>query len=218
MAKLSEQGLLSIHKVIEQKYPLKLKGVQYPNKIKDIVERPHLVIFGHEPYNTIFKKAACLMEAIIRGHAFYDGNKRTGLMTTFAYLQSQGYYLAIPIEIVKYTVDIATHQSKTEEEINDLISEISIWLERHSSRTYLGYTLKVIRYTSLPSIGMFILYFIARKYANRKIDEWYQLTYHEDYVEESIKDVQKLITNSVQDSINAILNKRKMKRLNKERT
>lgn len=215
MAKLSEQGIIAIHRVIEQKYPLKLKGVQYPNKIKDFVERPNLVIFGHEPYDTIFKKAACLMEAIIRGHAFFDGNKRTGLMTTFAYLQSQEYYLAIPADVVKYTVKIATDKAEEENDVNNLILEIADWLEERSAKTYFGYAIKVIRYTSLPSLGLFFLnIFGFKKYAEEKINDWYQLGFHEDYVKvESVKNTQKMIVDSVLDSINAIVNKRKMKKL-----
>lgn len=58
MARLTEKGLIAIHEIIEQKYPLKLSGIQHPNKIKPIVERPYLKIFGVEPYDTIFKKSS----------------------------------------------------------------------------------------------------------------------------------------------------------------
>jgi len=213
MAKLSERGLLAIHRVIEQKYPLKLKGVQYPNKIKDIVERPYLIVFGHEPYDTVFKKAACLMEGIIRGHAFFDGNKRTGLMATFAYLQNEGIYLALPIDVVKYTVKVASNQDRDEELINKLISEIATWLQQHSATTHRGYARKVIQYTALPALGLLImLSFGLSKYAEKRVRDWYQLEFHDDYSQKSADNATQLIRNSIKDSIHAIINKSKMKK------
>ncbi|MEM3065583.1 MAG: hypothetical protein QW177_09495 [Candidatus Nitrosotenuis sp.] len=68
MQHLSEAALLELHKIIERKYQSSIvSGVKDAGLIKSIVERPELKLYnGYEPYNTVFKKAASLMEAIIR--------------------------------------------------------------------------------------------------------------------------------------------------------
>ncbi len=212
MARLSEEGLIAIHNIIEQKYPLKLKGIKSRDKIKEIVQRPDLKVYGYQPFSSIFTKASALMEGIIRGHAFYDGNKRTGLMATFAYLQREGYYLVLPIDVVRYAVQIASNQNNDEESINKLIIEIARWLEKRSATTYLGYVRKALRYTVLPAIGLLIINSVGfRKYADKKISEWYQLEFHKDYVGTEASTTSNIIKNSIADSVKAMTKKNKKK-------
>ncbi len=50
-------------------------------------------IFGQDIYSTIFEKAAAYVFLIIKDHIFHDGNKRTGLESTIAFLERNGYVL-----------------------------------------------------------------------------------------------------------------------------
>lgn len=46
---------------------------------------------GEDLYPDPFDKAAALMEGIVHGHPFEDGNKRTGFLISFFYLDKTGY-------------------------------------------------------------------------------------------------------------------------------
>ncbi|HEX5414652.1 MAG TPA: type II toxin-antitoxin system death-on-curing family toxin [Chloroflexota bacterium] len=46
---------------------------------------------GQDLHPDPFEKAAVLIEGIVHGHPFEDGNKRTGFLLTFFYLQQIGY-------------------------------------------------------------------------------------------------------------------------------
>jgi death-on-curing protein len=51
------------------------------------VDRPFLTLFGEEQYPGPFLKAAVMMENIIQGHPFTDGNKRTGYLAGITLLE-----------------------------------------------------------------------------------------------------------------------------------
>jgi death-on-curing protein len=46
---------------------------------------------GEDLYPDPFDKAAIIMRGIVQGHPFNDGNKRTGFLTTYFYLDRIGY-------------------------------------------------------------------------------------------------------------------------------
>ncbi len=58
-------------------------------------------LFGVDRYPTLTEKAARLALTIIRGHVFFDGNKRTGMSALEALLRMHGYRLAAGKEEMK---------------------------------------------------------------------------------------------------------------------
>jgi len=54
------------------------------------------MVFGHDPFPGIFKRAAAILYAYTIDHAFLDGNKRTALMTTSFFFFINGYLFSIP--------------------------------------------------------------------------------------------------------------------------
>jgi len=71
-----------------------LEAIQYP-------------IFQRDLYPTLHEKAAALCWTIIKDHIFYDGNKRTGILSTILFLETNGYGLNIDDEIISITIAIA---------------------------------------------------------------------------------------------------------------
>lgn len=59
-----------------------------PGLLASALARPATTVFGDDAYRTLPRKAAALLESLVRNHPFVDGNKRTGwtLMVTFCYL------------------------------------------------------------------------------------------------------------------------------------
>lgn len=73
------------------------------------VEAPQHVVFGSEVYDTLHKKAACLLSGINKRHPFLDGNKRTGLTAADVFLRINGYELTVSVdEGVNVSLEIAS--------------------------------------------------------------------------------------------------------------
>ena len=53
----------------------------------DRIARPRTVVFGVEAYETIWTKAAALLQSIVNNHALIDGNKRLGWLATAVFLE-----------------------------------------------------------------------------------------------------------------------------------
>jgi len=64
-----------------------------PPPIRDVgllesaVARPRTVVFGVEAYETIWTKAAALLQSIVNNRALIDGNKRLGWLATAVFLE-----------------------------------------------------------------------------------------------------------------------------------
>jgi death-on-curing protein len=70
-----------------------------PDRLRDYglldsaVFRPQQTVGGDDAWLSIEEKAAVLFEAIIRNHAFLDGNKRTAVIAMVTFLSVNGYEL-----------------------------------------------------------------------------------------------------------------------------
>ena len=61
--------------------------MRYEESLHYAVDKPFLVLYGQEQFPGNFLKAAVLMEAIIQGHPFTYGNKRTGYLSGITLLE-----------------------------------------------------------------------------------------------------------------------------------
>lgn len=214
---ITVENIRAIHTELESKFPRMQRGVEKNGLIQALIEKQNRVLFGTEtPYDTLYLKAAVLMEGLVRWHIFTDGNKRTGLMSTFIYLYGNKHYLAIPVDSVRFLIKIAETTENDEESTNKLIIEIADWLHVHSSIDEWEFFGKVGRYNTLPALKVSILYFFGfRKKAKRITDYWYAIDKgHTDYILEAqetselIKDV---LTRAVAQLYNALNTKKKNK-------
>lgn len=88
-----------------------LVGIKDRGYIDLIADKPFSDLFGEEQYPGLFLKAAVLMHGLILAHSFNDGNKRTAVVCTYAFLQLNGYELDIDDEDLFYTaIDVATKE------------------------------------------------------------------------------------------------------------
>lgn len=135
MEDLTSEDLLNLHSVVEEKFKI-LPGVKDPGLVKAIAERPNQVLYnGFVPFEDIFSKAASLMEGIIRMHPFFDGNKRTALLATMAYLELNGYTMVLPLSAVRFTVNIARCEKNDPDETRKLIQKIAKWIKKLSAKS-----------------------------------------------------------------------------------
>ncbi|MCS9991203.1 type II toxin-antitoxin system death-on-curing family toxin [Weissella confusa] len=96
---LTEQDLIYINKSVVEEVGGTNFGVQYEHGLSLVVEQPRQVVFGHELYDSIWKKAAFIMQKVTKKHIFVDGNKRTAIMAAFYFLDINGYRLLSGFDI-----------------------------------------------------------------------------------------------------------------------
>ncbi|MFZ5450247.1 MAG: type II toxin-antitoxin system death-on-curing family toxin [Thermodesulfobacteriota bacterium] len=102
-------------------------NIKNDNSFGYLLSAPIQEIFGIERYPSIFKKAAAYLFYIIKDHIFCDGNKRTGMVAAFTFLDINGIEIMEDIKInriVNYAERIASCKPN--------IDNISKWLRRIS--------------------------------------------------------------------------------------
>lgn len=91
------------------------------------IERPKATYAGQDLYESIFDKAAALLQSLTLNHPFTDGNKRTAWATTHKFLKNNRYVLRTGrIEAADFMVWV--DNSKPE------LPKISSWLRKHSRK------------------------------------------------------------------------------------
>jgi death on curing protein len=127
---LTKADLKEIHCRVQQRFAT-TAGINDDGLIDSIVKRPDQILYGLETFPDIYLKAASIMEATIRWHAFTDGNKRTALLATETYLHLNGYVCFYPIHAVRFSVTIALTQGEEQEITNRLIQTTTDWLKKY---------------------------------------------------------------------------------------
>lgn len=73
------------------------------------------------------------MQAIICYHVFKDGNKRTGVMSAYTFLEHNGYLLETdPDEMYRMALKTADQKAQGISD-EEMLAEISEWLRKNSS-------------------------------------------------------------------------------------
>ncbi len=121
---LSKEQIVLIHDRIIESYS-KDRGEMNIGNLEATLER----VDGYkgEDSEALFWKATILLERIIIGHPFIDGNKRTAYEATRLFLQGNEYNLiAEEKEVIDFLVLIAKSQKNR--------FSIKAWLEQHSKK------------------------------------------------------------------------------------
>lgn len=125
MRYLTEKEIITLNVYVIEKYSSKEPiGVKEPTALNMLVNAPQQYVFGREQYPTIELKAANLVRNLVKKHVFYNGNKRTALMTMIVFLKVNGYQFNVTNdEAVEYMVRIAT------EDLQE--ADIEQWITEH---------------------------------------------------------------------------------------
>lgn len=100
------------------------KGIRDQGALEAALARPFQTFGGEDLYPSPAAKAAALMESILIGHPWLDGNKRTGLgLALFLLLRSGLRVDATQDELYTMTIRVAEGKSSVE--------EIQAWIEAH---------------------------------------------------------------------------------------
>jgi death-on-curing protein len=103
-----------------------LAGLREPGLLESPLDRPRNLL-AHKPGSSSFELAATLCVGIAKNHPFNDGNKRTALLVTRAFLYLNGRELE-PSQTEEVTALVAVAEGSMGER------ELAEWLKENSSR------------------------------------------------------------------------------------
>ena len=103
-----------------------LGGLRDRGLLESAVDRPRNRL-AYEPKSTLFELAAALCFGLVKNHAFTDGNKRTALLATRAFLFLNGFALE-PTEEDEVLTLVAVADGALDEQA------LARWLKTNSTR------------------------------------------------------------------------------------
>lgn len=99
-------------------------GIRDLAALESAVARPNATFGGTDLYPTLIEKAAALCFALVRGHPFVDGNKRTGHAAMETFLVLNGAEIDAPVdEQERLMLDLAAGRISR--------SDLANWLSLH---------------------------------------------------------------------------------------
>ena len=119
---ISVGDAVAIHKILIQEFGGS-HGLRDQNALEGALNRPYSSFDGKELYPTIIEKSAAILESIVIGHPFVDGNKRIGYVLMRLLLLSEGLEVnATQNQKYEFIIQITKGEIKAE--------EITQWIKR----------------------------------------------------------------------------------------
>lgn len=102
-----------------------VRGVRDIRLLESAVARPKSTFGRRSLHQGLFRKAAALMEALMRNHPFLDGNKRTAMAAGALLLRMNGYELLVSHEELEHMAVRPVAKQVT-------LPSLDTWLRAHS--------------------------------------------------------------------------------------
>lgn len=77
------------------RYSNEIRGIKDTNLFNSALMLPQQSFDGKDLYPDIITKAACYLRSFSMNHPFYDGNKRTAVISTLSFLTMNGYNITL---------------------------------------------------------------------------------------------------------------------------
>jgi death on curing protein len=114
---------ITFDEVIAYRHRLMLQNQQAAillskEKLEAAIVRPRTEVFGEEAFTTLAEKAAVLLQSIVIGHPFSDGNKRAGAAAMLAFLELNGATMPDDSdELYNFVIAVTTGELREVEDI-----------------------------------------------------------------------------------------------------
>ena len=130
MSLITSTFVVAVHDEILKETSVGREGCHY-DKLEGVLSRIDQQMYYNHVHD-LFEIAAWYGIAIAKGHAFVDGNKRTGLATMLTFLEIQGVSIQDHTGLDDLMVDIV--ESQDDQELLALcVSDFLYELSEHSS-------------------------------------------------------------------------------------
>ncbi|ABL83160.1 MULTISPECIES: type II toxin-antitoxin system death-on-curing family toxin [unclassified Nocardioides] len=88
--------LLTVEDLLSLVADLGVGPVRDVGLLDSAAHRPGAVLYGHEAYQDVDRKAAALLDSLVGNHALVDGNKRLGWLAVVVFYGLNGVDLGAP--------------------------------------------------------------------------------------------------------------------------
>lgn len=137
---LSVHEICGIHKALEEDFalsndPIVPAGVRDENLLVSAVSRPATSLGSERKYPTAEMATAALFHSLIHNHPFFNGNKRTALVSMLAQLDENDLVLtATQNDLFRFTLRTAQHRltDETDHRADRETMEIARWVKANS--------------------------------------------------------------------------------------
>lgn len=96
-----------------------------PGLLQSALARPQSTVFGEDAYPSLARKAAALLESLVRNHALIDGNKRIAWAAAKLFLFYNDVHLIAPGAEQGETFMLAVAQGQLD--IDEVAHKIAMW-------------------------------------------------------------------------------------------
>ena len=140
---LTAADIVAIHDLLvkdfaKSKDPIVPAGVRDEQLLKSAVFRPHTSLGEEDKYPTVSMSAAALLHSIVQDHPFFNGNKRTALVSMLVLLDKNGWVFTLDEDdIYEFVIALASHQlienmsAEKQPSSDEEVLEVSRWLQNH---------------------------------------------------------------------------------------
>lgn len=219
---LSIRDVLKVHEELVKDFqnsndPIDPPGVKDETLLGSAVNRPHTSIGAELKYPTVYMVAAAYLHALIGNHPFHNGNKRTALVSTLAFLSLNNITLdgIDQNDLFNYVIGIAAHKI-TNIDSNPLVPiadrevlAIAEWVRNKSRK--IDKTEKILKFHELESILKNYDVVIEKKPGNKVVCKRASLVSHighrndgDEMDRETVRRVRKELNLTEQDGIDSI--------------
>ncbi|WP_415776214.1 type II toxin-antitoxin system death-on-curing family toxin [Shewanella oncorhynchi] len=118
--------------------PISPPGIKDIGMLESAVARPFATAGGRDAFPDVFEKAAALFHGIIGNHSFYNGNKRSALLSTLYFLGDNNYIVdrCDDEEMFEFTRQVAAHEISAER--SEELGVIKDWFSRNARKMIKG--------------------------------------------------------------------------------
>lgn len=138
---LTEEEIEQIHVLLEKDFatsgdPISPPGVKERGLLSSAAHRAQTSMGGDLKYETAEMAGAALFHSVVLNHAFFNGNKRTGLVALIAFLNAHKLvFTCTRDELFKLTLRVAAHglvPMSADQLADREVIEIARWIRSHT--------------------------------------------------------------------------------------
>ncbi len=100
--------------------------------LQSALSRPRTSLGAKEKYSSVEEKASALLHSLIMNHPFYNGNKRTALVSMLVFLDKNDRAIRVnDDEIFDFILSIAGRKSPYDGTPDSIVDKIVLWVRRY---------------------------------------------------------------------------------------
>ena len=101
------------------------EGIREPSLLESALAQPQAVFGGQFLHESLFMMAAAYLFHLVKNHPFVDGNKRIGLATALAFLDTNGVVIDRGTEALFETTMAVAGGRLTKEEVAEVLRQLA---------------------------------------------------------------------------------------------